>query len=67
VTEKELARGAARRLAIIRHAQGVVIDDTGLFNERLREWEDFYNFSRHGALGGETPCERRRAKTRGSV
>lgn len=25
---------------------GVVIDDTGRFNERLKEWEDFYNFNR---------------------
>src|SRR6266536_1941220 len=32
-----------------RMLQGVVIDDTGLFNERLKEWEDFYNFNRpHG-------------------
>jgi hypothetical protein len=28
---------------------GVVIDDTGLFNERLKEWEDLYNFSRGSA------------------
>jgi len=36
--------------------EGVVIDDTGLFNERLQEWEDFYNFSRpHGDLGGQAP------------
>lgn len=45
--------------------EGVVIDDTGLFNERLKEWEDFYNFNRpHGALGGLTPYERLREKTR---
>jgi transposase len=32
--------------------EGVVVDDTGLFNVRLKEWEDFYNFHRpHGALG----------------
>lgn len=43
---------------------GVVIDDAGVFNERLREWEDFYNFNRpHGALGGQTPYERLRQKT----
>jgi transposase InsO family protein len=47
---------------------GVVIDDTELFNDKLREWEDFYNFSRpHGALDGQTPYERLRQKTRGSV
>jgi transposase InsO family protein len=27
-----------------RMLEGVVIDDTGLFNVRLKEWEDFYNF-----------------------
>jgi hypothetical protein len=45
---------------------GVVIDDTGLFNERLREWENLYNFNRpHGGLGlgGQTPYERLRQKT----
>jgi transposase InsO family protein len=51
-----------------RMLDGVVIDDTGLFNVRLKEWEDFYNFHRpHGALGGQTPYERLREKTRGSV
>jgi hypothetical protein len=36
-----------------RMLQGVVIDNTGLFNERLQEWENLYNFSRpHGGLGG---------------
>jgi transposase InsO family protein len=30
----------------------VVIDDTELFNDRLKEWEDFYNYNRpHGASG----------------
>jgi transposase InsO family protein len=48
--------------------EGVVIDDTGLFNERLNEWEDFYTFNRpHGGLGGQTPYERLREKTRASV
>jgi transposase-like protein len=43
--------------------EGVVIDDTNLFNEKLQEWEDFYNFSRpHGGLGGHTPYERLRSK-----
>ena len=37
---------------------GVVIDDTELFNDKLQEWEDFYNFDRpHGGLGGQTPYE----------
>ena len=43
---------------------GVVIDESGLFEERLREWEDHYNFTRpHGGLGGQTPYERLRQKT----
>jgi transposase InsO family protein len=51
-----------------RMLEGVVIDDTGLFNERLKEWEDFYNFNRpHGSLSGQTPYERLREKTRGSA
>jgi transposase InsO family protein len=51
-----------------RMLDGVVIDDTGMFNVRLKEWEDFYNFHRpHGALSGQTPYERLREKTRGSV
>jgi transposase InsO family protein len=36
-----------------RMVEGVVIDDTELFNDKLREWEDSYNFNRpHGALDG---------------
>lgn len=43
---------------------GVVVDDTRLFNEKLQEWEDFYNFHRpHGSLGGQTPHDRLRQKT----
>ena len=42
-----------------------ITDDIHLFNEKLREWEDYYNYHRpHGALGGETPYERLLAKTR---
>lgn len=26
--------------------EGVVIDDTELFNDRLQEWESVYNFNR---------------------
>ncbi|HKN80573.1 MAG TPA: integrase core domain-containing protein, partial [Actinomycetota bacterium] len=34
-------------------------------NDRLQEWESFYNFNRpHGSLGGQTPYERLRDKTR---
>jgi hypothetical protein len=32
-----------------------VIDDANVFNDKLREWEDYYNYHRpHGALGGQT-------------
>jgi Integrase core domain len=48
-----------------RMLEGVVIDDTSVFNDKLQEWEDFYNFNRpHGALGGQTPYERLPEKTR---
>ena len=43
--------------------EGVVIDDTELFNDRLQEWESFYNFNLP-RLGGQTPYERLRQKTR---
>jgi transposase InsO family protein len=47
-----------------RMLDGVVIDDTRLFNDKLQEWEDFYNFNRpHGGLNGQTPYERLRQKT----
>jgi len=36
--------------------EGVVIDDTKLFNDKLQEWEDFSNYHRpHGSLNGQTP------------
>jgi transposase InsO family protein len=44
--------------------KGTLIDDTQLFNDKLAEWQDFYNYHRpHGALGGQTPYERLRQKT----
>lgn len=45
-----------------------IADDIHLFNEKLREWEDYYNYHRpHGALDGQTPYERLVAKTRAGV
>ncbi|MFJ1878202.1 IS481 family transposase, partial [Streptomyces chartreusis] len=42
---------------------GIVIDDTGVFNDKLREREDYYNYHRpHGALSGQTPYERLKQK-----
>lgn len=43
---------------------GVLIDDARVFNNKLREWEDYYNYHRpHGGLGGQTPYERLLQKT----
>ena len=51
-----------------RQLEGVVIDTTELFNDKLGDWEKFYNYARpHGALGGQTPYERLRQRTRTSV
>jgi len=48
--------------------KGGIADDIHLFNEKLREWEDYYNYHRpHGALDGQTPYERLLAKTRARV
>jgi transposase InsO family protein len=45
-----------------------ITDDIHLFNAKLREWEDYYNYHRpHGALDGQTPYERLVAKTRAGV
>lgn len=43
---------------------GAVIDDANVFNAKLKEWQDYYNFDRpHGGLNGQTPYERLRQKT----
>jgi hypothetical protein len=43
---------------------GAIIDDTNLFNDKLQEWEDYYNYHRpHGGLAGQTPYERLKEKT----
>jgi transposase InsO family protein len=42
-----------------------ISDDFHLFNDKLREWENYYNHNRpHGGLGGQTPFERLLAKTK---
>ena len=47
---------------------GIVIDDAGVFDKKLQEWEDFYNYHRpHGSLGGQTPYERLRQRVGSSV
>jgi len=51
-----------------RMLDGVVVDDAGVFNAKLQEWEDFYNYHRpHGSLGGQTPYERLRQRVGSSV
>jgi transposase InsO family protein len=48
--------------------KGGISDDIHLFNEKLREWEDYYNYHRpHAALDGQTPYERLLAKARAGV
>jgi len=48
--------------------QDGISDDIHLFNDKLREWEDYYNYHRpHGALDGQTPYERLLAKTRAGM
>ncbi len=43
--------------------QGVVINDTGIFNEKLRKWENYYNYQRpHGGLNGKSPFEKLQEK-----
>jgi transposase InsO family protein len=47
---------------------GVVVDDAQVFNDKLREWEDFYNYHRpHGSLDGQTPYERLKQRTQARV
>lgn len=39
--------------------EGVMIDDTNHLNDKLQEWENYYNYHRpHGGLGGRTPFEK---------
>jgi transposase InsO family protein len=47
-----------------RMLEGVVIDDAKVFNDKLQEWEDCYNYHRpHGGLDGQTPYERLKQRT----
>ncbi len=35
---------------------GVVVDDTQFYNDKLQQWEDFYNFDRpRGASTDKSP------------
>ena len=46
-----------------RQLEGVVISTVEEFNQRLSEWERFYNCHRpHGSLNGKTPYERLRER-----
>lgn len=47
---------------------GVLVDDSRVLNQRLEQWERFYNFDRpHGSLAGQTPYERLRQSTLAQV
>jgi len=35
-------------------SDGVVIDESGLFEKKLQEWEDYYNFDRRWTHGGDS-------------
>jgi transposase InsO family protein len=44
-----------RRRGVLPAAGGVMIDGTQLFNDKLAQWERFYNYHRpHAGLGGRT-------------
>lgn len=44
---------------------GVVIDDAKVFNNKLQEWEDYYNYHRpHGGLDGQPPTNASNRKPR---
>jgi transposase InsO family protein len=46
-----------------RQLDGVMIASAEEFNQKLQEWERFYNYDRpHGSLGGQTPYERLRER-----
>ena len=45
-----------------------IADDIQVFNDKLREWEECYNYHRpHAVLDGQTPYERLLAKAAASV
>ncbi|WP_290050321.1 integrase core domain-containing protein [Amycolatopsis solani] len=47
---------------------GIVLGDIGAFNDKLKDWEDYYNYHRpHGGLAGQTPYERLLQKTQCGV
>lgn len=51
--------GLTSRATTERCAHAVLIDEIGVFNDKLRDWEDYYNYHRlHGTLEGQTPYER---------
>ena len=44
------------RVELVQPMQLALIDDAKIFNDKLREWEDYDNYRRpHGGLGGPNP------------
>jgi hypothetical protein len=61
-------KATSRRLQSRRRLQVPTSDDIHLFNEKLREGEDYHDYHRpHGALDGQTPYERLLMKTGAEV
>lgn len=56
-------------MALTRYGRANPLDrahdgDAKIFNNKLREWDDYYNYHRpHGGLNGQTPYERLRQIT----
>ena len=58
-----MSRGTGHMLRAACQTAGDCIDDVYLFNSKLQEWEDYYNYHRpHGAFAGQTPYGRLRQK-----
>ena len=63
-----MARPSGRIASYLLLDKDGITDDIQLFNEKQREWEDYYNYHRpHGALDGQRLYERLVVKTRARV
>ena len=68
MSTSNIAINTKRTAACRRSDKGGITHDIHLFNDKLREWENFYNYHRpHGGLGGQTPYERLKQRTQTRV